>query len=356
MNKATYTKEVPEDRVQLLEVIVRESLKGPLKVMIVGGTDSGKTTLLTFLANELLKDGIRVAVVDSDVGQKSILPPATVSLGIPDGPFSSLSEVKPLAHYFIGTTTPAEYAGETAVGVKRLVDIGMKHADVVLIDTTGFVTGIGAEMKRLKAELVKPDLTVLMGKEGELDGLAARLYPYTSVVSLSVSEQARIHSREERREIRRRKWEEYFKGSGIVEVDLRKLAPTGTAMFQGRPLSDDEVGIFSEVFGWVVFAGWKGEGYVVVKADRGDFRIPKRSSLHAVDFEKLSNLLVGFIGPSGLCLGVGILKWLRFGDMRAEVLTPLDEGILENAVELRFGRIRVLETGEELGLLRREEL
>ncbi|WP_167902469.1 Clp1/GlmU family protein [Thermococcus sp. JdF3] len=355
MNKAGYTTDVPEDRFVLLDEL--SSRDRPLRVMLVGGTDSGKTTLLTFLANGLIERGLRVAIVDSDVGQKGILPPATVSLAFVDGPFSSPSELRGHAHYFIGTTTPGQYVGEMAVGVKRLTDIAAERADVVLIDTTGFVTGPGVELKRLKAELVRPDLIVLLERAGEMEYLRKVLVLYGDVVTLPVSPAAREHSRRERREVRREKWRAYFSNSRTVEVDLTRVIPGGTELFRGRPLTEEERELLSTLFKWLVVAGWKGEHYTVVKVDAEGFsRQYVRPALHTVDFEKLSNLLVGFIDGEGFCRGVGILKWINFGGMKAQVLTPLPDEEIENAAELRFGRIQVLENGEELGLLRREEL
>ena len=46
MNKARYTNKIPEDRREVIKVI--EELKRPVKVMILGGVDSGKTTLAVF--------------------------------------------------------------------------------------------------------------------------------------------------------------------------------------------------------------------------------------------------------------------------------------------------------------------
>jgi len=54
--------------------------------------------------------------------------------------------------------------------------------------------------------------------------------------------------------------------------------------------------------------------------------------------------------------GLGILKLINFREFTAQVITPLKKEDLENVVELRFGRIRVREDGEELGLLSRETL
>ncbi len=355
MNKAEYTLEVPTDRFELYRLILEKAVEGPVKVMVAGGVDSGKTTLVNFLLNGLIGEGLKVAVVDSDVGQKSILPPATVSMGFPEGPVRSLSDVYGMYHYFIGTTSPGQYMGEMVVAVSRLTEMASRMADVTLVDTTGFVSGPGSDLKRLKVEAVRPDFLVLLERGNELETLARSVGGHTRVIRLGVSERARRYSPEERRSLRNDKWKTYFRDSRVLEVDLRKIIPTGTAMFQGRELDGREKTLLSRLFDWIIFAGWEFEKYVVVKADAGDPRFPRRG-LHAIDFEGLSNLLVGFINEAGLCEALGILKWIRFSDMKAEVLTPLPEDRLSEMTELRFGRIRVLESGEELGLLRREEL
>ncbi|AHL23637.1 Clp1/GlmU family protein [Thermococcus nautili] len=353
MNKAIYTRDVPPDRLELLAEL---SSRDAVKVMVIGGLDAGKSTLVTFLANELLSLGRSVAVVDSDVGQKGILPPATISLALPDENFSSLSELEGVAHYFIGTVSPSQFTGEMAVGVKRLVELAERSAEIVLIDTTGFVTGPGFEMKRLKAELVRPDLIVLLERNGELDSLARALSPYGEVVRLTVSENAKAVAREERREIRFEKWRTYFSNARLAEFSLSEVTLTGTSLFTGRPLDEREKTLLSRAFRWLVLAGWENEGrYTVVKADEESFPRGYRS-IHAVDFERLSNLLVGLLDGDGLCLGLGILKWVNFSAETLQLLTPLDEVALGEVRELRFGRMRVLETGEELGLMRRDEL
>jgi len=355
-NKAVYTTDVPGDRIKLVKLITE--MEKPV-IMFIGDVDSGKTTTLTFVANELINFGYRVGIVDSDLGQKGILPPATVSLGIVEENFSSLSEIAPHLHYFVGITTPAQYIGETVVGVKRLVDVARSLVDVVLIDTTGFVTGPGFELKRLKIEAVRPDLVVFIQSTGErkrsIENLMAVSSPLTETVLLKRSERVKPYSHEERRAIRTVKWRTYFSGSSPVLVDLSTLRVSGTSMFSGRPLTAEEKEIFERLHDWVVLAGWKDkEVYTVVRADTTR-RPYNRSVIKAIDFETLSNLLVGFIDELGFCLGLGILKWPRLSEGLLEVLTPLSPEEISQ-VEVRFGRIRVTETGEELALLQREDL
>ncbi len=57
-------------------------LARPGVVMLLGASDSGKTTLGRILAEKLTAAGRTVGLVDGDVGQSSIGPPTTVGLAI----------------------------------------------------------------------------------------------------------------------------------------------------------------------------------------------------------------------------------------------------------------------------------
>ncbi|AEH25318.1 hypothetical protein PYCH_16520 [Pyrococcus yayanosii CH1] len=356
MNKASLTQDVPPDRVEAMEKIIERPK--PVKVMILGGVDTGKTTLTVYLANALVEQGLKVAIIDSDVGQKGILPPATISLALAEAPFSSLGELSPLKHYFVGTVTPNQHFAEMVVGVTRLARLAQEVADVVLIDTTGLVHGPGVELKRMKIEAVGPDIVLALDREGELAPILKPFEGKLDVVKLQVSDKARSYSRGERRDMRREKWRAYFRGVRPITLDLSKFVITGTSLFQGRPLSEEEKGLLEGIFKWLILHGRKvGGRYFIVKADVGEGpRSVDRNVLRYIDFDRLSNILLGLIDEDGFCLGLGILKLLNFGDMKAEILTPLDDGELARVKEIRFGRMRVREDGEELGLLDRDAL
>lgn len=78
----------------------------------------------------------------------------------------------------------------------------------------------------------------------------------------------------------------------------------------------DENEFFEKVFGWLVVVGWKNKGYIVVKVDVEKFLCVYLWELKVIDFEKLSNLFVGFIDGEGLCMGVGVFKWINFSEGR----------------------------------------
>ena len=66
----------PKEWFALLDVLTEE--KG--MTIVLGETDTGKTTLANFLIFNLCQRGSRVALVDADIGQSTLGPPATIGL------------------------------------------------------------------------------------------------------------------------------------------------------------------------------------------------------------------------------------------------------------------------------------
>jgi polynucleotide 5'-hydroxyl-kinase GRC3/NOL9 len=119
--------------------------------LVLGATDTGKTTLVTRLAGALAAAGRSVGVVDADLGQSDVGPPTTVGLGRVRQPIAHLADAELIALEFLGATSPARCMRETAEATARLVrralDLG---CDRVLVDTSGLVAGpFGVALKRL---------------------------------------------------------------------------------------------------------------------------------------------------------------------------------------------------------------
>ncbi|KAK9698377.1 hypothetical protein RND81_08G100100 [Saponaria officinalis] len=90
-----------------------ESSKGP-KVVVVGPTDSGKSTLSRMLLSWAAKQGWKPTFVDLDIGQGSITVPACVAatpIEMPIDPVEGIPLEMPLV-YFYGHTTPRFYTLE----------------------------------------------------------------------------------------------------------------------------------------------------------------------------------------------------------------------------------------------------
>src|SRR5262245_47685572 len=59
------------------EIVALAGVK-KITVMLVGDTDTGKSTLLAYLANVVLEHGLVPCIIDGDVGQGDLAPPAGI--------------------------------------------------------------------------------------------------------------------------------------------------------------------------------------------------------------------------------------------------------------------------------------
>src|SRR5215468_10768749 len=145
--------------------------------LILGTSDTGKTSLTAQLASTLAARGERVAVVDADVGQSEIGPPTTVGLGRVTGTLSRLADAEVLALEFVGDTSPVGYIRETAEATGRLVRRALEAGfDRVLVDTGGLVEGpLGLALKRAKIRAANPDLVLVVQRRDESEPIARAL-------------------------------------------------------------------------------------------------------------------------------------------------------------------------------------
>ncbi len=213
-------------------------------VILLGATDTGKSTLAKFLISHLCKRGLKVGLVDADVGQSFLGPPATIGLALfkshPDWELVlSAPEI-----FFVGSTTPEGHFPIHLKGVKWMVDKASSYGpEVILVDTTGFVLGeAGRELKRRKIDLVSPRFILALQKDDELEPILEQyqgnaLY---SIHRLPLSEKVRPRSMEERRINRANKFRDYFKHSVVQELAIEKVRIEGEVLDpDGAPLPLD---------------------------------------------------------------------------------------------------------------------
>jgi polynucleotide 5'-kinase involved in rRNA processing len=153
----------------------------PGVVMLLGAADTGKSTYAREVAAGALQAGKRVAYVDSDVAMSTIAPPACVGLKYlqGEGDFGRPGAADEIR--FVGSTSPKHLLLQLVVATSRLVEVARSNADVVIIDTTGVVSGVvGETLKYHKMELCRPDVVVGLQRGGELEplvGMLRRFFP-----------------------------------------------------------------------------------------------------------------------------------------------------------------------------------
>ena len=196
----------------------------PVILFMLGAVDVGKTHTVATLANRFYKRGLRVAVVDADIGQSDIGPPCCIGLGILKGAIHNLSEVPLHSIYFVGDTSPSSYMRECVTGAATAVqDAKRCKADVILVDSTGWIEGQEAvRFKLVEIEAVDPVLVIAIEQADELAPILPQLN--RKVITLRASREARRRSREERRALREAAYRSYFRAARERVFDLSLLA------------------------------------------------------------------------------------------------------------------------------------
>ncbi len=190
-------------------------------IMVIGGVDTGKTTLVYSMAR-YLSESAKTSIVDLDVGQSHVGPPSTVGWGI----FDPEAGCVPMPNFvFTGTFTPRGNLLPVLTGSMLVVSKARRNSDKVIIDTTGYIADTSARiLKQQKIDALNPDLILGLQREKELFHILA---PYLGckrpkVVLVPVTWNVSEKPLEGRFSYRIEKLREYFGGGEIRELVLRE--------------------------------------------------------------------------------------------------------------------------------------
>jgi polynucleotide 5'-hydroxyl-kinase GRC3/NOL9 len=333
-----------------------EELRQARSIVLLGATDTGKTTFLTWLANELHGQGRRVAIVDTDVGQSSLGPPATIGLGTVDRPFRRLQELVPLRLYFVGSTSPRAHLLPVLVGTKRLVDQARTLAvDHVIIDTCGFVTpGAGQALKHSQMALVDPEGIVCLQRAAECESLlvAYRRRQRTHVWRFRASTASRRRSMEERRLYRQHAWQRYFASATLHIVSWEAVNLIDTPLWRGRLLAPERSKALLPAGAPVLLWAEQQDGDLLVVAENrltsADMAVLERVTARRVRTwiaAAFHGTLLGLLNAAGETQRLGILQSIDFSRRCLGILAlPLPAEI----TGVQWSQIR-LGSGADLG-------
>jgi polynucleotide 5'-kinase involved in rRNA processing len=279
--------------------VVQRALARRGVTLLLGGLDSGKTTLARRIARVGVDAGLQVGLLDADVGQSTVGPPATVGLRMcrteGDLELESLARADHLA--FAGATSPQGHLLPLVAGTRLMLDRAREEgADLVVVDTTGLVSGVyGQLLKFHKVGVVRPDLVVGLERGEELQpllGVIRRFYP-AEVLSTRVHPEVVPTSVEQRAMNREESMRRYFQ----EPLQRFRVKPT-------------------------VF-------------------VPALPALF--DLAVLDHLLVGLSDGKGSCIGVGYLEYLA-EDGALRLISPVGEApkaLILGSVRLEDGfRVR----------------
>lgn len=256
------------------EALVDQAVRTKHTVLLIGGMDTGKSTLSRDLLGAALAAGRPAAYLDADVGQKTVGPPATIALKV----VRSLEDLdpellaRPDALYFVGSTSPQGHLLPVVGGVATLHEQAKQlGADFVIVDSSGLVSGIsGQTLKYHKVEALRPDLVVGLQRGEELLPLLGVIQRFfaTEVVPLGVHPgvvPVTVDTRAENREIAMRR---YFSG------ELHRFRVKPTVFMPALPPLFEPAGLNGLLVGLSDGAGaYTGIGYLEHATDEGVLRL-----------------------------------------------------------------------------------
>lgn len=276
------------------EALVDQAARTKHTVLLIGGLDTGKSTLSRALLEAAVTAGRPSAFLDADVGQKTAGPPATITLkrigSLSDLEPDRLAEADALA--FVGSIVPEGHLLPVLAGVATLHRMAIEGgADFVVVDTSALVSGISGEtLKYHKVELLRPDLVVGLQRGEELLPLLGAIQRFfeTEVIPLGVHPSVVPSTVDQRADNRERAMRRYFSG------ELHRFRVKPTVFLPALPPMFDLVNLHRLLVGLSDGAGvYTGLGYLEHTPDEGVLRLispvaagPKALRLGSVRLEE----------------------------------------------------------------------
>jgi polynucleotide 5'-hydroxyl-kinase GRC3/NOL9 len=295
--------------------VIEAILDAPGVAVMLGPVDVGKTTTATAIADAAVRARRRTVVVDADIGQSEIGPPATVGLAVPRRPVQRMEQLPAAAAFFVGDTTPQGVYRFVVEGTVRSVEWARtRQAEIVVVDTTGWVEAPAAVAAKVhKLRRIAPRHVIALQRHGEVEPILARLPRGIIVHRLRPSPRVRRRSREARWNIRAVRFRRYFARARHHVLDLTALPAGRLAFHEGR-------------------------------------EVPQSRMLRDIPLPALRHLLVGLADREGWLRAVGSVVDMAPALQTVTVAAPLRT--LAGVSTLQWGIIRVAPSGLEEGRLR----
>ena len=360
---------VPDDVSNVAEVLARLTALPPgAGVLVLGTTDTGKTTFLLSAARALVSAGRTAALVDTDLGQSEIGPPATVGAAAAEAEFTSLRSLPLLGAAFVGAVSPARHVPETLLAAHCMMESARaRRPDVLLTDTDGWTGGpAAARFKRLLIETLRPTHVAALARAGELDPLLLSLprSPKLTVWRVPPAPDAQKKAPATRATRRAARFLAALGERGDIMLSWDDAALVGTGLAKGETVPVHVQQFLSQSLKRPVLHAERGGGglYVVINGDGFDpgglpaieahFR--GAGPVQVVPAQRFAGLLVGLLDGSGDLLNIGLISRVDFAARTLTVRTLCKRPAAVRAVVC--GAVRLKPNGQERGDVRPGEL
>jgi polynucleotide 5'-hydroxyl-kinase GRC3/NOL9 len=194
-------------------------------VMLVGDTDTGKSTLAIYLANMAITSGLVPRVIDGDIGQGDLAPPTAIGAVVLSKQVVDLRDVNTTTtnqFEFVGGISPIGFEGLIAKKLRSILDRTSSLANICIVNTDGYVRNGGVQYKAMIAEELQPDVVICLGENMELFDRWQHTVPSWKILRARPSSQA-YKSRFERLNRRLDQFLRYV-GNGSTSSSIANLS------------------------------------------------------------------------------------------------------------------------------------
>ncbi|MHA2430217.1 MAG: Clp1/GlmU family protein [Promethearchaeota archaeon] len=228
----TINKEWSKIKDIVIDEIKKNQTGNPLKIMVLG-ISSGKTTLIKYIANNLLKEGLTGGYLDSDLGQQIMYLPTTLNIGEIKDFIISSSDINAEETVFIGSTFPkSNFKFIVAHSCRSLIDKynkSHKNSDFILIDSDGWIkTEAGVIYKNFFINTIDPDILIIFHDDSieELKEIEKNASKSKNRKLLLIKEENRYFfekNKDERRFLRQSQFAKILEGFRKISIPLNDI-------------------------------------------------------------------------------------------------------------------------------------
>jgi len=352
--------EVVDSWLEISDHIAKSSAR-PLKVVVIGPVESGKTTLSAFLSNYLSQKGLNTCLVEGDVGQEDLAIPATIALTKITKSFVWQRELSFDDIRFVGCISPQYCRAEVIAGLLDLINANVSRCEAFIINTDGWVSSEGGLTHKLEIiRWVKPTY-VLVLSEFIHKFLKEVLSNSTEVIYVKPPRNVKPRDVNDRRNLRSEAYRRYFSNASIRTLRLGEVGFIKSHVFNTTKLSANELSELipnmSEVQDFIIYAGISDKCVNILIDDKGlrsvqNLKIvslgnPPNINVNIVLRSEVKGCLVGILGEGLKDVGAGILEdiFLENGVVSLKIRTPY-EGLIKALVG---SNIKLSEDFKEMG-------
>ena len=344
--------------------LANQIVKSQQMVLVIGATDTGKSTFCRYLADYALAAGRKVACVDADIGQSGIGPPTTVGMKsfAPDEQIGAENRIvfdgSAEKLYFVGDVSSSGHFLEILTGIRLMVDSARQtDADFVVIDTTGYIHDPPAiVLKQHKIELIRPNHLVCIGRSAELEQITAGYtkQEWLNIHYLRPHRNVRSKSRHARSQYRKKRFKAYFSESSVQHLCFEQVRGGRTPFFIGRPANEKELEILSQLAETQVrYAEWGNRTLCLIVPTH----LSKAARTHIKNYLSLThvtaevpayfkNRLIGLVNATGDTYAIGVIEAVDFQKRELSIRYPFSEvgDAAKQACTIQFGDYQLRES------------